>query len=63
MLLPYIDRRPLTYLVSPSTGVNSKKIDPWSFFLIFGPPCSEGVVVADADSDMGHGEVTWEPLS
>jgi len=32
MLLPYIDRHPLTYLVSPSTGVNSKKINPWSFF-------------------------------
>ena len=37
--LPYIDRRPLTYLVSPSAEVNLKKNNPWSVFLIFGPPC------------------------
>ena len=38
--LPYMDRRPLTYLVSPSPEVNSKKIDPSSFFAIPPPPCA-----------------------
>jgi len=36
--LPYMERRPLTYLVSPSTDVKLKKNNPWSVFLIFGPP-------------------------
>ena len=36
MLLPCIDRHLLTYLVSPSTRVNSKEIDPRSYFFV--PP-------------------------
>jgi len=38
--LLYMDRRLLTYLATPSPGVISKKIDPWSSFAIPGPPCS-----------------------
>jgi len=38
MALPYIDRRPLTYLVSPFPDVTSKKNNPWSFFAIPQPP-------------------------
>ena len=39
MPLPYLDRRPLTYLVSPSPELISKKIDPRYSFAILTPPC------------------------
>jgi len=38
-LLPYMDRRLLTYLVSPTPEVNLKKINPCSFFAIPPPWC------------------------
>ena len=38
--LPYMVRHLLTYLVSPTTGANSKKINPWCCSLNFGPPCT-----------------------
>ena len=41
MALPYIDRRPLTYLVSPFPDVTLKKNNPWSFFAIPQPPCED----------------------
>ena len=36
--LPYLDRRPLTYLVSPCPELISRKIDPQSFFSVLGAP-------------------------
>jgi len=36
--LPYLDRHPLMYLVSPCPELISRKIDPWSFFSVPGAP-------------------------